>query len=132
MADLTITEIAKVFTVQQFSGPAAEAIAKGDRCRFDTTTGRITKGNGSSAAESKRGGIALGAAVAGEAVTILNQGIVDVGEALAALDFGALVYVSNTDGKFGDAAGTVSVIAGQVVPGFGSTTPDKLLWLFGD
>lgn len=131
MADLTITEVTKVFTVQQFTGPAAEAITKGQRCRFDASTGKITKGNATNATEGKRGGIALESAGAGEAVTILNQGLVNVGEALAALNWGAEVYVSDTDGAFADAAGTVSIIAGQVVAGWGSVGGDKLLWLYG-
>ena len=132
MADLTITKTRQVEVIQQFTGPAAEAIAVGQRCRFDATTGQITKGNATNAAEAARGGIAVHAAAVGETVTIINQGTVDVGEALAALNFGALVYVSNTDGSFADAAGTVSVVAGQVVPLWGSPTADRVLWLFGN
>lgn len=132
MANLTISEITKVVTVLQFTGPAVEAITKGQRCRFDATTGKVALGNGTSAAEGKRGGIALGSAAIGEAVTILNQGVVDVGDALDGLNYGAEVYVSDTDGTFADGAGTVSIIAGQVVPGWGSTSGDKLLWLYGN
>jgi hypothetical protein len=134
MADLTITEVTPVEVKQQFTGPAGEAIAVGNRCRFDTTTGKLMKGNGTTAAEVKRGGIATHAAAAGQALTVVNQGIVDVGEALAALDFGADIYVSDTDGAFGTAGtdATVDVICGMVVPGWGSTAADKLLWLFGD
>jgi hypothetical protein len=132
MADLTISSTRQVQVVQQFTGPAAEAIAVGNRCRFDATTGQITKGNATNAAEAARGGVAVHAAAAGEAVTIINQGLVDVGEALAALNFGALIYVSDTDGAFADAAGTVTVIAGMVVPVWGSPTADRLLWLFGN
>lgn len=132
MANLTISEITKVVTVLQFTGPAVEAITKGQRCRFDATTGKVALGNGTNAAEGKRGGIALGSAAIGEAVTILNQGLVDVGDALDGLNYGAEVYVSDTDGAFADGAGTVSIIAGQVVPGWGSTGGDKLLWLYGN
>ncbi len=131
MTNLTITKCRQVEVIQQFTGPAVEAIAVGQRCRFDATTGKIALGNGTTAAEARRGGIACHAAAIGEAVTIINQGTVDVGEALAALDFGALVYVSDTDGTFADAAGTVSVTAGQVIPLWGSPTADKVLWLFG-
>jgi hypothetical protein len=133
MADLTISEVTKVSTVQQFTGPAVEAITKGQRCRFDASTGKIALGNGTTAAEVKAGGIALGSAAAGETVTILNQGVVDVGDALDALNYGADIYVSDTDGAFGTAAtdATVDVICGQVVPGWGNTTADKLLWLNG-
>ncbi len=132
MTDLTITKCRQVEVIQQFTGPAVEAIAIGQRCRFDASTGKIALGNGSTAAEARRGGIATHAAAIGEAVTIINQGTVDVGEALASLNFGALVYVSDTDGGFADAAGTVSVIAGQVIPLWVSPTADKVLWLFGD
>ena len=131
MTNLTISEVTKVSTVQQFTGPAVEAITKGQRCRFDASTGKIALGNGTTAAEAARGGIALGSAGIGETVTILNQGVADVGDALAALNFGATVYVSDTDGTFADTAGTVSVAAGTVVPGWGNTTADKLLWLHG-
>lgn len=132
MANLTIAKADQVQVVQQFTGPAVEAIAEGQRCRFDASTGKIALGNASSAAEAAKGGMAVHAAAAGDTVTIINQGIIDVGEALAALNFGATVFVSNTDGTFGDTAGTVSVAAGQVVPGWGHTTADKLLWLCGD
>lgn len=132
MADLTITKCDQVQVVQQFTGPAAEVITEGQRCRFDATTGQITLGNGTNATEAKAGGIAVHAAAAGMPVTIINRGIVDVGEGLVGLAYGALVYVSDTDGTFADAAGTVSVIAGQVIPGFGNTTADKLLWLYGN
>lgn len=134
MADLVITKAEAVRVVQQLTGPAAEAIAAGQRCRFDPTTGKVALGNATTAAEIKRGGIATHAAVVGQAVTIINQGIVDVGEALAALDFGADVYVSDTDGAFGTAASdsTVDLIVGQVVPGWGHTAADRLLWLFGN
>lgn len=132
MADLTITKTRQVEVIQQFTGPAVEAIAEGNACRFDATTGKITKRNATNAAEAARGGIAVHAAAIGETVTIINQGTVDVGEALAALNFGALVYVSDTDGAFADAAGTVSVAAGMVIPLWGSPTADKALWLFGN
>lgn len=132
MTDLVITKADQVQVVQQFTGPAVEAIAEGQRCRFDASTGKIALGNASTAAEAARGGMATHTVAAGETVTVISQGIVDVGEALAGLDFGALVYVSDTDGTFADAAGTVETIAGQVVPGWGYPTADKLLWLFGD
>ena len=134
MADLTITKCRQVQVIQQFTGPAAEAIAVGQRCRFDATTGKIALGNATTAAEIKAGGIATHAAAAGETLTVINQGLVDVGEALAALSFGADVYVSDTDGTFSTAVGdsTVDLIVGQVVPGWGSPTADKLLWLYGN
>ena len=133
MAELTITKCDQVQVVQQFTGPAVETITEGQRCRFDATTGKIALGNGTTAAEVKAGGIATRAAAVGETLTIINQGIVDVGEALAALSFGDDIYVSDTDGGFSTEVGdsTVDVIVGQVIPGWDNTTADKLLWLNG-
>lgn len=133
MADLTITKCDQVQVVQQHTGPAVEAIAEGQRCRFDATTGRIALGNGTTAAEVAPGGMAVHAAAIGEALTIINQGIVDVGAALDALNYGDPIYVSDTDGTLSTAVGdsTVDVIVGRVIPGWDATTAQKLLWLNG-
>lgn len=133
MADLAITKADQVQVVQQHTGPAVEAIAEGQRCRFDATTGQIALGNGTTAAEVAPGGIATHAAAAGEALTIIQQGIVDVGAALDALSFNDPVYVSDTDGTFSTAVGdsTVDVIVGRVVPGWDTTAGQKLLALNG-
>ncbi len=134
MADLVITQADQVQVVQQFTGPAVEAITEGQRCRFDASTGKIALGNGTTAAEIAPGGIAVHAAAVGEAVTIINQGIVDVGDALSALNYGAPIYVSDTDGTFGaaDTDSTVDTIVGRVVPGWNTTSGEKLLWLNGN
>lgn len=132
MADLVITQADQVQVVQQFTGPAVEAITEGQRCRFDASTGKIALGNGTTAAEIAPGGIAVHAAAVGEAVTIINQGIVDVGDALSALNYGAPIYVSDTDGTFGtaDSDSTVDTIVGRVV--WNTTSGEKLLWLNGN
>ena len=134
MADLVITQADQVQVVQQFTGPAVEAITEGQRCRFDASTGKVALGNGTTAAEIAPGGIAVHAAAVGEAVTIINQGIVDVGDALSALNYGDPIYVSDTDGTFGGAAtdSTVDTIVGRVVPGWNTTAGEKLLWLNGN
>ena len=134
MADLVITQADQVQVVQQHTGPAVEAITEGQRCRFDATTGKIALGNGTTAAEIAPGGIAVHAAAIGEALTIINQGIVDVGAALDALNYGDPIYVSDTDGTFGGAAtdSTVDTIVGRVVPRWNTTSGEKLLWLNGN
>lgn len=129
MTNLSITadDVAPVKVIEQMTCPAGEAITAGQYVRLDTTTGKFTKGNGSSAGEARLGGIALNSAAAGETVTAVLYGIVDLGDALAALTYDDDVYLSDTDGTLADAAGTVGVYVGTVVPGFGVTTPDKLL-----
>lgn len=127
MANLTITEVAPVKIVEQSTAPAAEAITKGQYVRIDTTTGKATKGNGTAAGEARKGGIALETVVAGEALTFVRKGVLDLGDALDSLTYDDDVFLSDTDGTLADAAGTVSLIVGTVVPGLGHTTPDKLL-----
>ena len=128
MADLTITATAvkPVALYEQLpDGPASEAISAGQPVRLDTTSGQYTPANGTTAAEARIAGIALTTAIAGATVSVLRNGLLDVGSALSALSYDAAVYLSDTDGTLGTAAGTVSVAVGGVGPGFGATTPDK-------
>ena len=133
MANLSITaaDVApvRVDEADLFTGPAAEAITAGQYVRLNTTTGYVELGNGSSTAEARAGGIAIkSAAVAGEPVSYVTQGLVSLGNALGGLAYGADVYLSDTDGTLADAAGTVSRIVGTVHPAYGSTSGvDKLL-----
>ncbi len=106
--------------------PADAAMSAGALVRIDTTTGKVTYANATSAAEARVAGILVNTAdFAGASVTVLKRGILNVGEALASLDFDAALYVSNTDGHIGTAAGTTSQCIGRVVPGWGYTTADQ-------
>lgn len=113
----------------QVTRPAAEAITAGAPIRQDTASGRWTNANGGSAPEALATHIAWKTVTAGESLTGIRSCIVD-GFNLDALGFGAQVFLSNTDGRLADAAGTVSVVAGRVVPGFAellNSGPSKLL-----
>ena len=129
MANLTISAIRPVSVIAQSSGPAAEAISAGQYVRLNTTNGKVELGNGTTAAEARKGGLALGAAATGETVTFVRKGIVEVGNALSALTYDDDVFLSDTDGTLADAAGTVSLIVGTVEAAWGATTADKLLRL---
>jgi hypothetical protein len=110
------------------TAPAAEAITAGQIVRWTTTTGTLALGNGTTAPESQIVGVAISEAnQAGITITAVRKGVVDLGDALDALAFNAVVYASDTDGTLGDAAGTVSKVVGEVIPAFGATTADKLL-----
>lgn len=129
------------------TAPALETFNAGQYIRLDPSTGKFRKGNATSVVELGDGFFAgSSAANAGDAVTgYKGPCVFDVGAALDALNFGDKVYVSVTDGTFADAnpllnasavevplaegVDTDSVIAGVVVPGFGSTTGKKLLRL---
>jgi hypothetical protein len=113
----------------QLTLPCVEAIAAGDAVRIDTTTGKWTKSNGSSAGEARVWGIATRAAAAGEAVTAIRKGVMD-GFALTALAYDAAIYLSDTDGRLSTVAGTVSTVLGRVIAGTSTTLGtayDKIL-----
>lgn len=128
MANLTITNARPVQVLEQFTWPNGESLTKGKYARLDPTTGKAALGNGSSAAEAGFGGIVTGDDGAAT-ITVLRKGIVDVGDALAGMSFGDVVYLSDTDGILDTATGTVTLVVGYVIPGWGATTPDKLLYV---
>lgn len=129
MGNLSITaaDVTPVDVKEQFTGPAAEAIAAGQYVRYATASGKIELGNGTDAAEARKGGIALRSVAAGEQVTAVKKGIIDVGEALVGLAWDADVYLSDTDGTLATTNGTVTLVVGTVVPGWANTSADKLL-----
>ncbi len=126
MTDLVITSVHIVEWVDKFDAPSGEVFAF-EAVRYHTD-GTLLPANGTDATEANFQGIAtIESDRVGQAITVVRDGLLDVGEALAALAFGAPVYLSDTDGTLADAAGTVSVIVGRVVPGWGSLAADKLL-----
>jgi predicted RecA/RadA family phage recombinase len=125
----TADRVEVVQSWMQLTMPALEAIEAGAPVRLDPTTGKFRNGNGSDMTEGKFFGIALRSVAAGEAVTALRRGILK-GFDLSGLNFGATVYLSDTDGSISGTAGTKAVTVGYVVAGnaqlLGSTA-DKLL-----
>lgn len=132
MANLTVTaanvKAPALFFEQMPDGPAAEAINAGQPVRYDTANGRYTLANGTSAAEARVIGIAFTSAIAGQTVSVLRKGLIDLGGAITQA-YDAPIYLSDTDGTLGDTAGTVSTVVGRVAPAFGATTADKLLFV---
>ncbi len=113
----------------QATYPAAEAIVAGAPIRLDTSNARWTNANGTTAPEARATHIATRTVAAGEAVTGVRKCTLD-GYVLDAMAYDAAVYLSNTDGRLGDVAGTVSLVVGRVVPAFATTlgtAADKLL-----
>lgn len=126
MADLTITTCRIVEWRDKFDAPSNEVFGF-EAVRYHTD-GTVTPANGTNATEANFEGFAtVESDRVGQAITVVRDGLLDVGNALSALAMGAPVYLSDTDGLLADANGTVTVIAGRVVPGWGSLTADKLL-----
>src|SRR5690349_8365250 len=121
MANINLTtqatadkRISVVESLQQMTLPAAEAITAGAPVRLDTTAGTFTNANGSSASEARVWGIATSTVAARQPVTAIRRGVLDGFDLTQAYD--AAVYLSDTDGRLGDTAGTVSTVIGRVIP----------------
>ncbi|MCX2728547.1 DUF2190 family protein (plasmid) [Thermomicrobium sp. 4228-Ro] len=126
MAAITVSEIRPVELIEQFTGIAGEALTKGQPVRFDTN-GRLVRAAADTATNANVVGIALRDAAAGTAATCVRYGVLDLGNALNALAYGAAVYLGNTAGTLDTAAGTVSVTVGQVIAHHTLAGPQKLL-----
>lgn len=130
MADIAVATAGTIRVVQsidQITVPAGETIAAGAPVRFDTN-GAFVNGNGTTAAEAAIIGVATRSVIAGEALTAIRKGVLDGFTFTQA--YGALIYVSDTDGRLGDAAGTVSKIVGRVLPAWAQglgVAADKVL-----
>lgn len=92
---------------------AAEAITAGQAV-YQLTTGKVGVADANAAGKQQFRGIALNAAAAGGGVSVLKSGYI-WGFAVSAMNGDALVYLSDTAGALGDAAGTMSVAVGRVV-----------------
>jgi hypothetical protein len=132
MTDLALVTANRLYLVEsleQMTLPAVEAIVAGQSVRIDTSTGKFTKANGTTAAEKRAYGMALKTVAAGQPVTAVRKGVVD-GYDLSGLAYDADVYLSDTDGMPADAAGTVERKIAKVIPAFATTlgtAADKLL-----
>lgn len=111
----------------QLSLKATEAITAGACVRIDTT-GQFTNGNGTTATEAAIYGIATHSVAAGGTLTAIRRGRMDGFVFTGA--YWDPIYASDTDGRLGDTAGTVSVVVGRILPKTGTsngTAPDKIL-----
>lgn len=129
MANLTISEdVAVVEMIEGITAPVSEDVVAGQAVRLVVASGKLCLALATTAANvGKRPAIAVRSANAGQALTAMFKGILDVGDALDSLDFDAQVFMSDTAGTLADAAGTVSQVIGTVTPGWAHTTADKLL-----
>ena len=113
---LTAAKIARVFPEKDlvFDFIAAAAITAGQAV-YINSAGKVDLADASVAGTSRAVGIALNAAGAGQAVSVLMRGHI-AGFTLSGMAYDAIAYVSDTTGSLDDAAGTVSVAVGRVFP----------------
>jgi hypothetical protein len=117
MADIVVTaaRVAMVDPIKciTFDGITAEAIEKGDPLYQVTTTGKFGIADANVANKQQVRGIALQAAGAGQAVTMLVKGVA-YGWTLTDQDYDDPVYLSDTAGTLADSVGTLTVPVGIV------------------
>jgi hypothetical protein len=124
--ELTITTVRIVDWSDKFDAPSSEVFGF-EAVRFHTD-GTVTPANGTDTTENNICGFAcIESDRIGQAITVVREGLLDIGNALADVAFGAALYVSDTDGQIATSAGSASMILGRCVPGWGSLTADKLL-----
>jgi len=127
---VTAGKLNVVESIQQMTLPFAESVNIGQLVRIDTTTGKWTKANGTDAAEARVWGVLISKDAAGAVGTAIRKGVVD-GFDLASLAYDLAIYMSDTDGGLADdAASTVDVVIGRVIPAWSTTlgtAADKLL-----
>lgn len=134
MANISLVTANKVNVVEsiiQMTLPAAEAIIAGAPVRLDTANGKFTNANATNANEARIYGIATKTVAAGEALTAIRKGVMD-GFDVSALAWDADIYLSDTDGRIADAAGTVATKVGRVIPGTATTLGtayDKMVFI---
>ena len=136
MADLSITaaNVRVVESPQNLRTRKAGAAVDAGAPVYVDTDGKVQEAQADgTAAERAVVGIAItSAAAANDNVSVAGPGsLVNVGNALSSVAFGATLYLSNTAGIIADSAGSVTVALGTVEPvevlGSASAVYDKLI-----
>ena len=129
MSDITITSCTPVHVIEQFTGPAHEAVSAGNAVYLVAASGKfgLADENGSAPLNEPEGVAIKTALQQNDTITVVKKGYLDIGNGLTALNYGAPVYLSATAGALADADPGNAVLIGEVWPAFGSATADKLL-----
>lgn len=134
MADLAAVDRVRVVEqISQDTLPATVATGPGIPCYADSN-GKAAKGDASAAGTAGVIGINISpnATLANQPANLVRRGKMVLFDSsgnniLASLAYGALVYLSDTEGRLADAAGTVSVTIGRVLPLWDNDPPTKML-----
>jgi len=131
MADLSITatDVAPVEVIEQITGPVGAVINAGQAVYPVAATGVFGLADQDESAPLNHPvGVAITTANAANiTITAVRKGTIDLGDALSALDYDQVVYLSGTPGMMSATDAGNSIVVGRVVPAWGATTADKLL-----
>ena len=118
MGDITITaaQVGVVFPdlAEVFDGIAAESVVAGKPV-YLASSGKFGIADANAAGKQQVRGIALKSVGAGQAFSILKRGHMS-GATLSGMAYNSQAYLSDTAGALADAAGTLRVPVGRVVP----------------
>lgn len=133
MADLTVTaaQVAPIFPekAEIFDFIATETITAG-QVVYLTSAGKAGVADANAAGRQQARGIALNGGAAGQPISVLKRGHV-AGYTLSGMNHDALAYLSDTAGALADAAGTMTVRLGRVVP-LSDSNQTKCLYIDAD
>jgi hypothetical protein len=111
----------------QITLPANVVLDKGTHVKIDGTTGHWVKAIDTDVATTQTYITIESAIAAGYTVTAIRKGIIDLGDALSGLAYGARVWASATAGVLADAATAASAAVGEVMPATAERPYAKLL-----
>lgn len=116
MADITVTaaQVALIFPdkAEVTDMIAAVAITAG-QALYQNTDGKAALADANASGAQQFRGIAMNAAAAGQAVSVLIRGHI-YGFTVSSLNGDAILYLSNTAGALADGAGAMTVNCGRV------------------
>jgi hypothetical protein len=134
MADIALTaaQIALIYPqwAEVYDVVVTEAVTAGQAI-YQLTTGKFGVADANAAGKQQFRGIALKAAGANGAVTLLKRGHC-YGFTVSGLNADVPLYLSDTAGALADAAGTLSVICGRVVAMPNLPTLTKVVYIDAD
>lgn len=106
---------------------ADEAVTIGQTAYLNTSTGKYGVCDANAAGKQQFAGVFMNSAAAGQQADLLIRGFVS-GFTISSLAYGALAYQSDTAGALADAAGTMTVRCGRVLP-LPDSSLTKALWI---
>jgi hypothetical protein len=129
MTVLQINNVTPVRVKEQFTGLSGSAISAASPVVYAGPADgkyRPADATGASPLRAWSGVSVRSVNGANLAMTVISQGIVDLGDALDSMDFNDPIYLDEV-GALADAPTASPIIVGRVIPGWGAVTADKLM-----